>query len=548
MSTDSAMSTDRETTSASRPRRRRSPLTWLLDVIGSVRFGIVLLVLLFLYSSIGSAGAPIGPGMLRPPFLLSPDAWVSVAQMRHIEMTEMEWFHWWPFDVLMALLCVSLVTVTLRRIPFRPVNYGVWMIHTGIIVLSLGSLWYFGTKLEGDAPIARRNVVVALPGATPVVMHARLGNKTTVRGAGKRYSVEVTSIDPQWEIRDEAHAGEKAYAVTLLVTSPERTFFRQLLANYPQYTEDIVRSNDAAQPMARAKKVNADGNPLVDEQFQAWLEYDAQEYFYLMHSSAVYVRRFGEETWSVRPIHGLPRYNDYVRTVDDVFLQPGDTLTPDPIELEVGPHDDEPDVLGDADLRITGYLRYAQLTERRRIGGGQLDPAVSFEIADANGNRLEEQLIAFDPSANTAVEGNLVFRWFDTQDDFDAYTEVPALTVTDSQSGQSLSIPIDETTSMTPDAPFVPITTGDDTRIEVRVRTVQDNIPTGDDADAPTMSVAVVEYRIDDEEFTRWVSTDPALTRDRIAGEDRFPADDEPPFNPRLTMTFTRGASPPMIT
>ncbi|MCA9296504.1 MAG: hypothetical protein KC983_08300, partial [Phycisphaerales bacterium] len=29
---------------------------------------------------------------------------------------------------------------------------------------------------------------------------------------------------------------------------------------------------------------------------------------------------------------------------------------------------------------------------------------------------------------------------------------------------------------------------------------------------------------------------------------DRFPADDEPPFNPRLTMTFTRGASPPMIT
>jgi hypothetical protein len=545
MSNDPAMSTHRDTNVP--PRRPRSLLTWLLDVIGSVRFGVVLMVLLFVYSSIGSAGAPIGPGMLRPPFLLSPDAWVSVAQMRHIEMTEMEWFHWWPFDVLIALLCLSLVTVTLRRIPFRPVNFGVWMIHSGIIVLLIGSVWYFGTKLEGDAPIARRNVVVSLPGATPVVMHARLGNKTTVRGGGVRYSVEVAGIDPQWEILDEAHAGEKAYAVTLLVTSPERTFFRQVLANYPQYTEDIVRSSDAAQPMARAKKVNADGSPLVDSRFQAWLEYDPQEHFYLMHSSALYFRRFGEEAWSARPIHGLPRYNDYVSAVDDVFLQTGDTLQPDPIELKVGPGA-VTDVLGDAAFRVTGYLRYAQITERRRIGGARLDPAVSFEITDATGKRLEEQLIAFDPGANTAVEGNLVFRWFDTQAAFEAYTEVPALMVTYPESGTTVSIPVNETTSMTPGAPFVPIETGDDTRIEVRVRSVQDNIPTGDDANSPTMSVAVVEYRIDGEEFTRWVSTEAGLTRDRIGAEGRFPTDDESPFDPRVTMTFNRGASPPLIT
>ena len=52
--------------------------------------------------------------------------------------------------------------VTIRRIRLNVVNLGVWMIHVGVIVLALGSIYYFTTKVEGDTPVIRRNIVVTL--------------------------------------------------------------------------------------------------------------------------------------------------------------------------------------------------------------------------------------------------------------------------------------------------------------------------------------------------------------------------------------------------
>ncbi|MCZ6493153.1 MAG: hypothetical protein O6933_03650, partial [Planctomycetota bacterium] len=126
----------------------------------------MLLILLFIYSSVGSAGLWLPAGLNIFNF---PDAWLQL-QIRHyrgFEMTEFEWFHWWPFKTLIALICLTLVVTTLRRIPFKVINFGVWMIHTGIIILAIGSVWYFGTKVEGQAPILRRAVVIEVPGAGP---------------------------------------------------------------------------------------------------------------------------------------------------------------------------------------------------------------------------------------------------------------------------------------------------------------------------------------------------------------------------------------------
>jgi len=535
---------DSTTTVTVPPKRQRSVITWLLDSIGSLRFGVTLLVILFVYSSIGSAGAPIGEGMLRPPFLLSPDAWVSIAQLRAFEMTEMEWFHWWPFTLLCGLICLSLTTATIRRIPFKPVNYGVWMIHSGIIVLAIGSVWYFATKIEGDTPIARRNVVVSLPGAEPRVMRAKLGNRVDISNGSTRYAVTVASIDPNWEILDEANAGERAYAVTLRVSTPERTFMRQVLANYPQYTEDIVPSGEPEQPMARARNVNANGNPLVDETLNVRLEYDPQEYFYVMHSSALYLRMQGEPTWTVRPIEGLPRYNDYVQSLDDVFLTPGDSLAPDPIDITVSAKEDD-DPLASEDLRITGYLRYAQPVERRIPGGSSIDPAIRFEIMDAAGQSVEEQLIAFDPTANTALEGNLVFRWFDTATDYEAYVAPPTITVVARETGESVEIPVNAETLDPESSTFVPVGTSG---VSVRLRAMQDNVPTSMSPDASTASVAIVEYRLDGETRERWVSSNPALTHDRIGPDRQLPEDGEPTVDARVVMTFERGPVLPRVT
>ena len=116
----------------------------------------------------------------------------QLRQWRLFEMTEFEWFHWWPFDLLMGLIALTLIVTTLRRIRFSVVNLGVWMIHTGIITLIIGSLIYFGTKLEGDTPVARRSIVVQVldDDGQPVGPRERLsvfaGNGITVgEGEGR---------------------------------------------------------------------------------------------------------------------------------------------------------------------------------------------------------------------------------------------------------------------------------------------------------------------------------------------------------------------------
>ncbi len=61
----------------------------LLAPFSSITFGIVLLAILFVYMSIGSAGIvyPVHPNIFHP------DAWVhaQLRQWRPFEMTEFEW-------------------------------------------------------------------------------------------------------------------------------------------------------------------------------------------------------------------------------------------------------------------------------------------------------------------------------------------------------------------------------------------------------------------------------------------------------------------------
>ena len=99
---------------AQRRRRPRGPITLLLNLLSSIWLGVTLLAILFIYSSIGSAGIlyPTGDGWVHAQF----------RQWRGLEMTEFEWFHWWPFDLMIALICINLVVATLRRIPPDSLN------------------------------------------------------------------------------------------------------------------------------------------------------------------------------------------------------------------------------------------------------------------------------------------------------------------------------------------------------------------------------------------------------------------------------------------
>ncbi|MGH7290812.1 MAG: hypothetical protein ACREJT_06355, partial [Myxococcota bacterium] len=319
--------------------RRRSLLARLLDLFSSVWLGITLLTLLFIYMAIGSSGVPTQLNIFAPAAWKFPREWPA------FEMSEFEWFHWWPFDLLILLLCVNLVITTVRRIRFNVVNLGVWMIHSGIIVLAIGSVIYFTTKIEGDTLVIRRVIVAELLGGEPVTLPALPGASARIAGPDGVYRLTVANTDPDWEILAEQDKGKRAYSVNVRIEPPRgEPFLRQLLAGYPQYTEDVVRTSNPDQPFGRAKKVL--GKPLVDETLQLSLQHSMQQYNYLAKSAALYIRELGTEHWHQRPIRRdpislldrvkaipaaltndetgplqrLPRYNDRVRALSDVWL------------------------------------------------------------------------------------------------------------------------------------------------------------------------------------------------------------------------------------
>ncbi len=67
-----------------------------------------------------------------------------------VEMSELEFYSWWPLRVVLLAFVVNLAVATVRRIDFNFKNIGVLTVHTGIIVMALGSVYYSGLKLEGD--------------------------------------------------------------------------------------------------------------------------------------------------------------------------------------------------------------------------------------------------------------------------------------------------------------------------------------------------------------------------------------------------------------
>lgn len=67
-----------------------------------------------------------------------------------MEMSELEFYGWWPLKVILFTFVLNMMTATVRRIDFTFKNIGVLTVHTGIVTIALGSVYYSGGKLEGD--------------------------------------------------------------------------------------------------------------------------------------------------------------------------------------------------------------------------------------------------------------------------------------------------------------------------------------------------------------------------------------------------------------
>jgi hypothetical protein len=505
------------------PRAARA----VLDLFSSVRFGIVVLALLFVYMSVGSAGIlyPVHPNVFHP------DAWVhaQLRQWRPFEMTEFEWFHWWPFDLLMALLAANLAVTTVRRIPLRTVNLGVWMIHSGIIILIVGSVIYFGTKVEGEAPVVRRTVTVSVAPrdgtggrAASGTMVAMPGNRMTVGEGPDRYDIEVQSIDPDWELRSGEDTGTRAYSVNLLVASPERRFIRQLIAGRPQYTEDLLFTEDRAQPVKRAVKET--GKPTVDDRLSAALDLDAQDSFYLKNdlakSWAVYVRRPGETRWVQRRIEGLPLYNDCVPDLDEVFVGSQEAAVAHPVRVPI-PATDPGDPAPGVELEATGYIRYGQMRARWVPGGPDAAPnaVATVDVADGEGRAQQYRLAASDPQRRSADGGVIALRQVTDEEQVAAFMAQPALVFRVPGKSIEQREAVKDAALADANAPWRPVG-GPDSGYAYRVVAVQDDLPIG----GRELSVAILELRTPSGEFRRWAFSDPTISRDLRPGEDPMAA------------------------
>lgn len=74
----------------------------------------------------------------------------TLRRLPGLEMSELEYYAWWPMPTMLALFVINLVIATVRRIEFNFKNIGVLTVHSGIVIIALGSVYYNGLKLEGD--------------------------------------------------------------------------------------------------------------------------------------------------------------------------------------------------------------------------------------------------------------------------------------------------------------------------------------------------------------------------------------------------------------
>ena len=89
----------------------------------------------------------------------------TMRRLPGVELTELEFYGAWPLQVVLLAFVANMVTATVRRIDFIFPNIGVLTVHTGIVVMALGSVYYAGLKQEGMAVL--RAGIPATPMSEP---------------------------------------------------------------------------------------------------------------------------------------------------------------------------------------------------------------------------------------------------------------------------------------------------------------------------------------------------------------------------------------------
>lgn len=154
-------------------RHRSVGLRWAVRVLGLLVLGVATSWVWWRWAlPLMRYDPATGKGvMLFADFIERYQA-VQVRRLPGMEMSELEFYAWWPLTLVLLLFVVNLVTATLRRIEFIVPKIGVLLVHTGIVTIALGSVIYAGLKQEGDMILLAGSPA---PDGTPTVGPASTG-------------------------------------------------------------------------------------------------------------------------------------------------------------------------------------------------------------------------------------------------------------------------------------------------------------------------------------------------------------------------------------
>lgn len=95
-------------------------------------------------------GVAVTHGFMLFPEFVEQYKSLPLRRLPGMEMSELEFYAWWPMELILIAFVLNMTIATLRRIEFKFVNLGVLTVHTGIIIIALGSVYYAALKQEGD--------------------------------------------------------------------------------------------------------------------------------------------------------------------------------------------------------------------------------------------------------------------------------------------------------------------------------------------------------------------------------------------------------------
>ncbi|MDX2146220.1 MAG: hypothetical protein SFZ23_01760 [Planctomycetota bacterium] len=135
---------------ALRKRSASTPL-WQLVVVACMGALVGLAAWArFIWPELRYVPGPGGGGFRLFGSFIDANIATTLRRLPILEMTELEFYSWWPLKLILGLFVVNMVVATVRRIEFTFKNIGVLTVHTGIVLIALGSIYYGGLKREGD--------------------------------------------------------------------------------------------------------------------------------------------------------------------------------------------------------------------------------------------------------------------------------------------------------------------------------------------------------------------------------------------------------------